>query len=69
MEHHIGSGGFSKKKQLTSEEIALRREETARKRKNMNEKKLEDEKVCQNFKGVPTLHTNMSTLTVHRLKQ
>ncbi|KIJ48782.1 hypothetical protein M422DRAFT_777758 [Sphaerobolus stellatus SS14] len=33
-----------RKKQLTSEEIALRREETARKRKNMNEKKLEDEK-------------------------
>ncbi|KAF8498417.1 hypothetical protein JB92DRAFT_2984659 [Gautieria morchelliformis] len=34
----------SRKKQLTSEEIALKREETARKRKNMSEKKLEDEK-------------------------
>ncbi|KAF8514005.1 hypothetical protein BU17DRAFT_52869 [Hysterangium stoloniferum] len=40
----LGSGGPSRKKQLTSEEIALRREETARKRKNLNEKKLEDEK-------------------------
>jgi Ino eighty subunit 2 len=35
-----------KKKQLTESEIALRREETARKRKNLSEKKLEDEKVC-----------------------
>ncbi|KAH7906976.1 hypothetical protein BJ138DRAFT_1161317 [Hygrophoropsis aurantiaca] len=33
-----------KKKQLTENEIALRREETARKRKNLSEKKLEDEK-------------------------
>lgn len=33
-----------KKKQLNEAEIALRREETARKRKNMTEKKLEDEK-------------------------
>jgi Ino eighty subunit 2 len=34
-----------KKKQLNEAEIALQREETARKRKNMTEKKLEDEKV------------------------
>jgi len=35
----------SKKKHLTDSELALRREETARKRKDMSEKKLEDEKV------------------------
>ena len=34
-----------KKKQLTESELALRREETARKHKNLTEKKLEDEKV------------------------
>jgi Ino eighty subunit 2 len=34
-----------KKKTLNDAELALRREETARKRKNMSEKKLEDEKV------------------------
>ena len=34
-----------KKKPLTDIEIALKREETARKRKNLTEKKLEDEKV------------------------
>lgn len=34
-----------KKKPLTELEIALKREETARKRKNLTEKKLEDEKV------------------------
>jgi hypothetical protein len=34
-----------KKKQLNENEIALRREETARKRRNLTEKKLEDEKV------------------------
>ena len=34
-----------KKKQLTELEMALKREETARKRKNLSEKKLEDEKV------------------------
>jgi hypothetical protein len=33
-----------KKKPLNDAELALRREETARKRKNMSEKKLEDEK-------------------------
>lgn len=33
-----------KKKPLTEDEIALKREETARKRKNLTEKKLEDEK-------------------------
>lgn len=35
----------SKKKQLNETELALKREETARKRKNLSEKKLEDEKV------------------------
>ncbi|KAK0483787.1 hypothetical protein IW261DRAFT_1561581 [Armillaria novae-zelandiae] len=34
-----------RKKQLNETELALRREETARKRKNLSEKKLEDEKV------------------------
>ncbi|KAF9015964.1 hypothetical protein BDZ89DRAFT_1046086 [Hymenopellis radicata] len=34
----------SRKKQLNETELALRREETARKRKNMTEKKLQDEK-------------------------
>ena len=34
-----------KKKELNEAELALRREETARKRKHMTEKKLEDEKV------------------------
>ena len=43
---HVSLGGRqSKKKVLNESEIALRREETARKRKNMTEKKLEDEKV------------------------
>lgn len=37
--------GKSKKKILNESELALRREETARKRKNLSEKKLEDEKV------------------------
>ncbi|KAF6755681.1 PAPA-1-like conserved region-domain-containing protein [Ephemerocybe angulata] len=40
-----GSGaGGRRKKQLTEMEMKLRREETARKRKNLSEKKLEDEK-------------------------
>ncbi|KZT06842.1 uncharacterized protein LAESUDRAFT_139767 [Laetiporus sulphureus 93-53] len=34
-----------RRKQLTEMEIALKREETARKRKNLSEKKLEDEKM------------------------
>ena len=34
-----------KKKPLTELEMALKREETARKRRNLTEKKLEDEKV------------------------
>ena len=38
-----------KKKPLTEIEMALKREETARKRRNLSEKKLEDEKVC--FRG------------------
>ncbi|KAF9035003.1 hypothetical protein BDZ89DRAFT_1011776 [Hymenopellis radicata] len=37
-------GRTSRKKQLNETELALRREETARKRKNMTEKKLQDEK-------------------------
>lgn len=40
-----GESNRSKKKTLNETELALRREETARKRKNMTEKKLEDEKV------------------------
>ncbi|PBK97030.1 hypothetical protein ARMGADRAFT_1010544 [Armillaria gallica] len=39
------SVGKGRKKQLNETELALRREETARKRKNLSEKKLEDEKV------------------------
>ena len=41
-----------KKKPLTEIEIALKREETARKRRNLTEKKLEDEKV----RRVPPIH-------------
>ncbi|KAG6330673.1 hypothetical protein ID866_8416, partial [Astraeus odoratus] len=51
-----------KKKQLTEEEIALRREETARKRKNLSEKKLEDEKV-----RIPTITPNGLMETINRL--
>ncbi|KAJ3576369.1 hypothetical protein NP233_g459 [Leucocoprinus birnbaumii] len=40
----LGEGRPSKKKVLNETELALRREETARKRKNLTEKKLEDEK-------------------------
>ncbi|KAF5324254.1 hypothetical protein D9619_011233 [Psilocybe cf. subviscida] len=40
----LDEGSKSKKKQLNDAELALRREETARKRKNLSEKKLEDEK-------------------------
>lgn len=40
----LGEGKSSKKKILNETELALRREETARKRKNLTEKKLEDEK-------------------------
>lgn len=39
------AGPSSKKKQLNETELQMRREETARKRRNMTEKKLEDEKV------------------------
>ncbi|KAF7343128.1 PAPA-1 domain-containing protein [Mycena venus] len=38
------TAGSSKKRQLPASEVALRKEENARKRKNMIEKKLEDEK-------------------------
>ena len=38
-----------KKKPLTELEMALKREETARKRKTISEKKLEDEKVRNNI--------------------
>jgi len=41
----IDEGSRSKKQPLNETELALRREETARKRKNLSEKKLEDEKV------------------------
>lgn len=39
---------------LNETELALRREETARKRKNLTEKKLEDEKV---FPPPPSTHS------------
>lgn len=39
------TGRTGNKKQLNESELALRREETARKRKNLSEKKLEDEKL------------------------
>lgn len=43
---HVSLGdGPRKKKALNETELALRREETARKRKNLSEKKLEDEKM------------------------
>ena len=41
----IDEGSKSKKQPLNETELALRREEIARKRKNLSEKKLEDEKV------------------------
>jgi Ino eighty subunit 2 len=40
----LDDGSRSKKQPLNETELALRREETARKRKNLTEKKLEDEK-------------------------
>jgi Ino eighty subunit 2 len=40
----LDEGTRSKKQPLNETELALRREETARKRKNLSEKKLEDEK-------------------------
>jgi len=40
----LDQGTRSKKQPLNETELALRREETARKRKNLSEKKLEDEK-------------------------
>ncbi|KIM37991.1 hypothetical protein M413DRAFT_76500 [Hebeloma cylindrosporum] len=40
----LDEGSRSKKQPLNATELALRREETARKRKNLSEKKLEDEK-------------------------
>ncbi|KAJ3993733.1 hypothetical protein F5050DRAFT_1577045 [Lentinula boryana] len=43
---HIALGNSSKKKKVLNEtELALRREENARKRKNLSEKRLEDEKL------------------------
>ena len=43
--HCIDEGSKSKKQPLNETELALRREEIARKRKDLSEKKLEDEKV------------------------
>ncbi|KAF8798693.1 hypothetical protein BYT27DRAFT_7122843 [Phlegmacium glaucopus] len=40
----LNKGSKSKKQPLNETELALRKEETARKRKNLSEKKLEDEK-------------------------
>lgn len=52
---YIDEGSRNKKKQLNESELALRREETARKRKNLSEKKLEDEKVsCPSFTYPPS---------------
>ena len=46
IKHNIDESAASKKKKTLNEtELALRREETARKRRNLTEKKLEDEKV------------------------
>ncbi|KAJ3875132.1 PAPA-1-like conserved region-domain-containing protein [Lentinula edodes] len=42
---HIALGNTKKKKVLNETELALRREENARKRKNLSEKRLEDEKL------------------------
>lgn len=52
--HSLGEGNRSKKKILNETELALRREETARKRKNLTEKKLEDEKVSSFL--IPAMH-------------
>jgi Ino eighty subunit 2 len=58
-----------KKKPLTEIELALKREETARKRKNLSEKKLEDEKVCFPVRPskVRLLTTFLQTETINRL--
>ena len=55
---HVSLGGSrqSKKKVLNESELALRREETARKRKNMTEKKLEDEKVILFLYAIALAH-------------
>jgi hypothetical protein len=45
----IDEASKSKKQPLNETELALRREEIARKRKNLSEKKLEDEKVFFNL--------------------
>lgn len=52
---HMFSGptpNSRKKKPLTEMELALKREETARKRRNLTEKKLEDEKVLYSLRGI-----------------
>lgn len=58
----------SKKQPLNETELALRREETARKRKNLSEKRLEDEKVS--FTLSPLLcftHGSLQAETINRL--
>ena len=64
---HVSLGGSrqSKKKVLNESELALRREETARKRKNMTEKKLEDEKVILSL-YTPLLWLTLSIVMVAR---
>jgi hypothetical protein len=57
----------SKKKHLTDSELALRREETARKRKNLSEKKLEDEKVRSARFIVAVLHSFIRLEVFHVL--
>ncbi len=56
----LDEGTRSKKQPLNETELALRREETARKRKNLSEKKLEDEKVT-----ISISHRNFASNTVH----
>jgi hypothetical protein len=58
-----------KKKQLNKGEIALRREETARKRKHLSEKKLEDKKVrvCPILIFVSRSNVSYQAETINRL--
>ena len=58
----------SKKKVLNETELALRREETARKRKHLTEKKLQDEKViCVHSLGISIVDPDAQAETINRL--
>ncbi len=61
------SVGKGRKKQLNETELALRREETARKRKNLSEKKLEDEKVRLSGTVIRCLMLFAKVETINRL--